>query len=163
MANHSSKAPGQNAVCCMVSARSLKISLFSMANHSPSALGDAVGILSKITIFQTSWCARNQNKSQGHGYVCMNIFASLRVYAGKWSVKARRSFTEEEQKAVASASVVPSEYGNSVCFMMVAGGKTFIPLSTNSALGVGDSVDLSKAELVTLEKQGEADIYRVEI
>ena len=92
----------------------------------------------------------------------MNIFSSLRVYAGKWMLKASRSFTAEEQAAVVSATVVPSKYGNSVCFMMVNGGQTFIPLSTNSNLGVGDSVDLSTAKLITLEKQGEADIYRVE-
>lgn len=93
----------------------------------------------------------------------MNIFSSLRVYAGKWSVKSKRAFTQEEINAVVSAEVVPSQYGNSVCFLMVAGGQTFIPLSSDSTLGVGDRVDLSKASLLTLEKQGEADILRVEI
>ena len=92
----------------------------------------------------------------------MNIFSSLRVYAGKWMLKASRAFTAEEQAAVKSATVVASQYGNSVCFMMASGGQTFIPLSSTSTLGVGDSVDLSTAKLVTLEKQGEADIYRVE-
>ena len=92
----------------------------------------------------------------------MNIFSSLRIYAGKWSVKDQRDFTAEEQAAVVSATVVPSQYGNSVCFMMIGGGQTFIPLSSNSSLGVGDRVDLSTAKLLTLEKQGEADILRVE-
>lgn len=92
----------------------------------------------------------------------MNIFSSLRIYAGKWSVKDQRDFTAEEQAAVVSATVVPSQYGNSVCFMMIGGGQTFIPLSSNSSLGVGDRVDLSTAKLLTLEKQGEADIIRVE-
>lgn len=92
----------------------------------------------------------------------MNIFSSLRVYAGKWMLKASRAFTAEEQAAVESATVVASQYGNSVCFMMANGGQTFIPLSSTSSLGVGDSVDLSTAKLLTLEKQGEADIYRVE-
>lgn len=93
----------------------------------------------------------------------MNIFASLRVYAGKWSVKSRRAFTPEEISAVKSAEVVPSQYGNSVCFYMMSGGQTFIPLANDSILGVGDKVDLTKASLLTLEKQGEADILRVEI
>ena len=92
----------------------------------------------------------------------MNIFSSLRVYAGKWMLKASRAFTAEEQAAVSSATVVASQYGNSVCFMMANGGQTFIPLSSTSTLGVGDSVDLSTAKLLTLEKQGEADIYRVD-
>ena len=92
-----------------------------------------------------------------------NIFSSLRVYAGKWMLKSSRAFSQEEQNAVSSATVVPSEFGNSVCFMMKSGGQTFIPLDQKSSLGVGESVDLSKAELITLGKDGEADIYRVRI
>lgn len=92
----------------------------------------------------------------------MNIFNSLRRYAGKWAVIASRAFTAEEQNAVSSATVVPSQYGNSVCFMMVGGGQTFIPLSQNSSKAVGDTIDLSKAQLLTLAKDGEDNIYRVE-
>lgn len=91
-----------------------------------------------------------------------NIFSSLRVYAGKWQLKASRGFSAEEVAAVSSAVVVASQYGNSVCFTMVSGGQTFIPLSQNSAKAVGDSIDLTSARLLTLEKSGEADIYRVE-
>lgn len=91
----------------------------------------------------------------------MNIFSSLRVYAGKWVLKASRAFSQEEQDAVSSATVVASQYGNSVCFMMKSGGQTFIPLDQSSSLGIGESVDLSKAKLITLGKQGENDIFRV--
>lgn len=91
----------------------------------------------------------------------MNIFSSLRVYAGKWSEKARRAFSQEEIDAISSATVVDSQYGQSVCFLMVSGGQTYIPLDQNSSKTTGDTVDLSQAELVTLSKQGEADIYRV--
>lgn len=91
----------------------------------------------------------------------MNIFASLKVYAGKWSEKSVRKFTAEEIAAVTLAVVVPSQYGNSVQFIRKEGGMSFIPLDQNSTLGVGEMVDLTKAELVTLEKQGEADILRV--
>ena len=87
----------------------------------------------------------------------------MRVYAGKWEVKSVRGFTEEEIKAVVQAVVVPSQYGNSVQFTMAGGGLTFIPLDQNSTLGSGEIVDLTKAKLTTLEKSGEADIYRVTI
>lgn len=93
----------------------------------------------------------------------MNIFNSLQKYAGKWAVSSLRAFSAEEKAAVASATVVDSQYGCSVCFYMNGGGKTFIPLSNTSSLGVGDSVDLDKAKLLTLSKEGEADINRVEI
>ena len=92
----------------------------------------------------------------------MNIFSSLRVYAGKWNVVSSKNFSQEEIDMVDHAQVVDSQYGNSVCFFMKAGGQTFIPLSTNSSLGVGDSVDLSKAQLLQLHRDGDADIYRVE-
>ena len=93
----------------------------------------------------------------------MNIFSNLRVYAGKWQVKESRAFLAEEKAAVVQAVVVPSQYGNSVQFTMQGGGLTYIPLSQNSTLGVGEIVDLDKAQLVTLCKSGEADIYRVEL
>jgi len=93
----------------------------------------------------------------------MNIFNQLRVYAGKWAVVASNAFSKEEIDMVDHAEVVDSQYGNSVCFFMKRGGQTFIPLSTNSTLGVGDSVDLTKAKLLQLHREGDADIYRVEI
>ena len=92
----------------------------------------------------------------------MNVFNSLRVYAGKWSVKNSRLFTQEEIDGVSSATVVDSQYGMSVCFFMKSGGQTFIPLSNTSSLGLGDAVDLKTAKLLTLAREGEADIYRVE-
>lgn len=92
----------------------------------------------------------------------MGIFDSLRIYAGKWSVKGSRQFTADEISAVSSAKVVDSQYGSSVCFFMKAGGQTYLPLSTESSLQVGDEVNLSEHRLITLEKSGEADILRVE-
>lgn len=92
----------------------------------------------------------------------MNIFNSLRIYAGKWTVKETRDFTDEEKAAISQAVVVPSKFGSSVQFTMTAGGITFIPLDQNSQLGTGELVDLNKAKLVTLSKSGKADIYRVQ-
>ena len=93
----------------------------------------------------------------------MNIFESLQVYAGKWSVKSSREFAPEEISAVSSAVVVPSQYGNSVMFTMIGGGQTYIPLAQDATVGVGEIIDLSKASLLTLGKDGESDIIRVSI
>ena len=93
----------------------------------------------------------------------MNIFSTLRTYAGKWSIKSTRAFDAEEINAVKSAVVVPSQYGNSVMFTMVAGGQSYIPLANDSTVGVGEVIDLSKAQLLTLSKDGESDIVRVSI
>ena len=92
----------------------------------------------------------------------MNIFAGLQVYGGNWNVVASRNFDAEEIAAVKKAEVVASEYGNSVCFFMKSGGQTYIPLSNNSSLAIGDTVDLSSAKLLTLHRDGSADINRVD-
>lgn len=93
----------------------------------------------------------------------MNIFASLQVYAGKWSIKSTRAFDAEEISAVKQAVVVPSQYGNSVMFTMIAGGQAYIPLASDASVAVGEVIDLSKAQLLTLSKEGESDIVRVSI
>lgn len=92
----------------------------------------------------------------------MNIFDSLKQYAGKWTVISSRNFNDVEKNAIASTRVVASQYGNSVCFVMKSGAQTFIPLSNNSSLGVGESIDMSTAKLLTLAKDGEQNILRVE-
>ena len=91
----------------------------------------------------------------------MNIFNAIKVYAGKWQVKNTRNFTQEEIDAVQSASVVDSQYGLSVCFILRSGGQSYIPLDQNSTKSVGDSIDLSKAQLITLSREGDNDIMRV--
>lgn len=91
----------------------------------------------------------------------MNIFNAIKVYAGKWQVKNTRNFTQEEIDAVQSASVVDSQYGLSVCFILRSGGQSYIPLDQNSTKSVGDSIDLSKAQLITLGREGDDDIMRV--
>lgn len=90
------------------------------------------------------------------------IFDSLLGYGGNWNVTASAGFTAEEQAAVKTATVVKSDYGKSVCFLMHSGVKHYIPLSTQSELTVGDSVDLSKARVLTLHRDGSDDIKRIE-
>jgi len=91
-----------------------------------------------------------------------NIFAGLQVYGGSWKVVGSRSFEAEEVAAVKEAEVVSSDYGKSVCFFMASGGQTYIPLSNQSTLGVGDSVDLTKAKILTLHRDGSGDITRID-
>lgn len=82
---------------------------------------------------------------------------------GQWTLTERRSFSDAEKAAVASATVVPSQYGASVCFMMKSGGCTYVPLSSQSSASIGDSIDVAKCFFLTLTKPGEADIHRIEI
>jgi hypothetical protein len=90
------------------------------------------------------------------------VFDSLTKYADNWEVVGSRAFNSEEVAAVKRAEVVSSQYGSSVCFFMKSGGQTYIPLSRDSELAVGDSVDLTKAQLLTLHRDGDGDIVRVQ-
>ena len=92
----------------------------------------------------------------------MNIFDKLFVYAAKWAVKGTRAFEEAEINAVNKAVVVDSTYGKSVCFFMKNGGQTYISLSTESSYQLGEEVDLKTAKIITLGKEGESDIQRIE-
>lgn len=92
----------------------------------------------------------------------MNIFAGLQVYGGSWNVINTRSFDAEEIAAVSKAQVVSSEYGKSVCFFMKGGGQTYIPLSNQSSLEVGDDVDLTAAKVLTLHRDGNENINRID-
>lgn len=93
-----------------------------------------------------------------------NVFGSIQVYGESWQVTARRKFNDVELNAVRNTEVVPSKYGKSVCFFMKAGGTTYIPMSQQGVqLNEGESVDLTKCELLTLERTGDSPIMRVEV
>ena len=94
----------------------------------------------------------------------MNIFATLKSYANQFKVANTRAFSEEELNLVNDAKVVLSQYGMSVCFFMKDGCQKYIPLSRDSVAIEGDKVDLAKAEILTLKKEGSDEtIDRVEI
>ena len=95
----------------------------------------------------------------------MNIFSGLQVYGGSWNVVAdkTRGFNAEELALIDRAEVVASEYGNSVCFFMKSGGQSYIPLSRDSELTVGDTVDVDIEPCVECAVDGSEDITRVSI
>lgn len=92
-----------------------------------------------------------------------NIFDSLVRYNLGWSEKSRRSLNDAELKAISKAEVTESEYGKSMCFTMVSGGVTYLPMAKTNTTAVGTEVDKSNIELVTLQRIGDADITRVDI
>ena len=94
----------------------------------------------------------------------MNIFASLKSYANSFKKVGTRDFSAEEVNLVNNAKVVLSQYGMSVCFYMKDGCQKYIPLSRDSVASEGDAVDLTKAKILTLKKEGSDEVIdRVEI
>lgn len=92
----------------------------------------------------------------------MMFFENLKKYANGYEVVNSRNFTAEEIAAIQSAQVVNSEFGQSVCFCLISGGKVYIPVSRDSVVETGSPVDMNTAVLLTLEKDGDI-IDRVEI
>jgi hypothetical protein len=93
----------------------------------------------------------------------LDFFSNKKTYGGKWQVVSSREFTPEEQAKVARAAVVSSEYGMSCCFFMKNGNIHFTPMSNDSTVTVGEDIDLSKAEILTLSKEGENNIERIKV
>lgn len=91
----------------------------------------------------------------------MGFLDKLRTYAGSWSEASRDKLSKAEQASIESIEVVEGQYGLSMCFLMKAGGKKFMPLSRDSQLEEGDSVDLKSVEISTLERSGE-EIFRAD-
>jgi hypothetical protein len=89
----------------------------------------------------------------------------LKSYANSFKVIGTpRHFSQEEMNLVNNAKVVLSQYGLSVCFFMKDGCQKYIPLSRDSVASEGDVVDLSKAKILKLKKEGtDETIDRVEI
>ena len=63
---------------------------------------------------------------------------------------------------IASAKVVASEYGTSVCLALKSGGCYYVPTSRDTTCTIGQEVDLHKATMLTLGKPGSDDIKRIE-
>lgn len=93
----------------------------------------------------------------------MNFFNSKTVYNSGWEVTDRRKFEKEEIAMVKKCEVVPSQYGLSACFFMKSGGRTYVPMSRDSNVEEGDVIDLNKASILTLSRDGDNDIERIEI
>lgn len=81
----------------------------------------------------------------------------------KWTEKEVRPFTQEEINSIESAKVVSSQYGNSVQFNMKGGGVTYIPLEHSDNVKPGDNIDIKRCSLVTLNKTGQKELYRVRV
>lgn len=94
----------------------------------------------------------------------MGLFSSLRTYQGKWNVVSNKPVSKDDIEAVESNEVVASQYGKSVCLHMKNGGMKFLPLSTEGKdVRVGSSVNLEECNIVQLHRDGDEDIYRIEV
>jgi hypothetical protein len=89
---------------------------------------------------------------------------ALRLYRGKWQVKSIDKFDAADAADVKSAVVVPSDFGQSVCMTLKSGGARYLPVSnTSRALADGEQVNVAECNVVTLGREGDDDIYRIEV
>jgi hypothetical protein len=95
--------------------------------------------------------------------ILMSIFDNSILYNAKWNEKSVSAFSAEDKAQIASATVVDSNYGKSVCFAMRNGGMHYIPLDNTCDVAVGTAIDVNTAQVVVLSKQGEKDIQRIRV
>lgn len=99
-----------------------------------------------------------------------NWLQDLRLFGGKWEVTEEQKVPKEVLKELKSARVVMSpgchndEYdfdGSLQIEITLKNGRVgYWPLSTESELEEGDSVDIKTIKQLTLSRAGEDDIYR---
>ncbi len=80
-----------------------------------------------------------------------------------WIITNSRPFTQEEISQVNDTRVVKCQYGLSVEFSMKKGGVTYIPLMGKDNLPVDAKINLKTAKILTLSKDGQKDIYRIQV
>lgn len=89
--------------------------------------------------------------------------ASIKHVAEMWRISNSRHLTNEEILAISSNRVVKSQYGLSVEFSMKKGGVRYLPLLKENKLSENAKINLHDAKILTLSKEGEKDIYRIDV
>lgn len=92
----------------------------------------------------------------------MNIFEGLQV-GRSWQVTNVRNLTPFEYLQIVSATVVQSQFGYSVEFLLKNGKQSKVPLSTKCYADdlEGTVIDPCSIKVLTLEKDGDT-IIRIE-
>lgn len=85
-----------------------------------------------------------------------------KAYAGSWNKTNEVSLSKEELREVKKVFIVSSNYGLSACFMFKGGSQRYVPVSNESNLIEGDEVKLDSIKIITLKKEGENPIYRLD-
>ena len=82
-----------------------------------------------------------------------------------WRVVNKRNLTQEEKESIENAEIVKSDFGMSVCFTLINGESSEVPLSTvsYSDTHIGDIVDLDSISIITLHNDYDEEIHRIEL
>lgn len=79
----------------------------------------------------------------------MSLFNNLKTYSAGYSISSREKLNAAKL-GISSGVVVDSEYGLSVCFTLLSGGKKYIPVSRDIDVAEGEIVDMNTLELIEL-------------
>lgn len=96
----------------------------------------------------------------------MSIFDSLKKYPGSWQVVKTNSLRNElgdNLEKLSGIEVVPSEFGIAVKFSFKGGYSNYIAVSTeNDTLEIGEKPSVDELVVLTLHREGDDDIYRID-
>lgn len=92
----------------------------------------------------------------------MSIFDKLKKGYSSWTVKSVEKMSEEDLDAIRSIKTFTGEYGKSCLLMLNSGASRWLNFDRDSAdRDVVTKEDLAKADIITLQSDGQDDIYRV--
>lgn len=93
-----------------------------------------------------------------------NIFAGLKAYKGKWTLKTTKEFDAEDLEGL-TCEVVVGDYDTSVKFSYTSGPREgityYLELDSMSQLTVGEIPDPHKLYINVYSRNGDEDILKV--
>ena len=95
-----------------------------------------------------------------------SVLSNLQVYKGKYSLKEILHFDESDAAMVSDCLVCESsQYEGKLALKvnLVDGTTRFIAVSSESELAVGDTPDLLDLVVYQLSRNGDPDIFRVDL
>lgn len=91
-----------------------------------------------------------------------SLFDLIKIYTiSSYKVTNREFISAQDKAQIISAEVVKSDYGLSAKLTLTHDRIAFIPLSRDSKLSIGDTIDLNKVVILTLTRDGD-EIKRLE-
>jgi len=92
----------------------------------------------------------------------LSLIGKVYGESNPWIVKSTETLSAKEAKTINSAVVVEGKFGKQVCFTLTSGGTQYASLSRDSELEIGEEFPVAGAKFITLSREGDSDIVRVE-
>ena len=92
----------------------------------------------------------------------LNLLGKVYGEANPWSVKSEVALGADDIAAIKSGVVTEGKFGKTVCLTLVSGGTQYANLGRDSKLEIGEEFPIAGSKIITLSREGDADIIRIQ-